>query len=419
LALLPVLATLACAGARPALPPGNPEALGLSRAGLAAITPALQSYVDSGKLAGIYAVIVRDGRIGYERTFGWSDVEHRKPMRRNTVFRIFSMTKPVVAAGAMKLIDQGKLSLDDPVSKYIPAFAGLKVYAGGAADAPLVSDADSVMTIRHLLTHTSGLGYGLTREPADSIFVRAHLYDPASTLEQFVDSVAKLPLMFSPGTRWSYSSALEVVGRVIEVISGQTLDRYLEEQLFQPLGMHETAFRHRADLDARTAVLYDRDAQGRLRVVIGGLMGMYEPQARFLWASGGLLSTPDDFMRFAQMLLNGGELNGVRVLSPQSVAEVTRNQLTPEHMEQARATMVENGYGFGLAGAVLVDSAQSTAGGAAGIYRWSGYVGTYFWIDPRNRLLAMVWTQFSPGRAYPLERDFQRLVYLALQPRPE
>jgi CubicO group peptidase (beta-lactamase class C family) len=203
------------------------------------------------------------------------------------------------------------------------------------------------------------------------------------------------------------------VGRVIEVVSGQPLDRFLHEQLFQPLGMTNTTFRYRSDLNSRTAVLYMRDTNGALRVVTGGLLAMYEPDARFFWASGGLLATPDDFLRFAQMLLNGGELAGRRVLSAQSVAEMMRNQLTPELTAEAREAMLGEGYSFGLGGSVLIDSVAGQTG-APGIYRWSGYVGTYFWIDPRNRLLAMLWTQFNPGRAYPLEREFQQLVYDAL-----
>lgn len=373
----------------------------------------MQAYVDSGKVAGVYAVIVRDGRIAYERTFGWRDMQTRARLRRDAVFRIFSMTKPVVAAAALRLVDQGKLSLDDPVARYLPAFANIQVYAGGSADAPEVRPPDSAMTIRHLLTHTSGLGYGLTRHPADTIFTRAVLYRAESTLAEFADSVARLPLLFAPGTHWSYSSGLEIVGRVIEVVSGKPLDQFLDAELFQPLGMTNTGFRRKPELDRRLAVLYAPDRETGLRVVTDGLMRMYEPEARFLWASGGLLSTPDDFMRFGQMLLNQGEFAGTRVLSEHSVAEMTRNQLTPELMLEARQGMLGDGYGFGLAGSVLVDSI-ATMPGAPGIYRWSGYVGTYFWIDPRNHVLAMVWTQLNPGRAYPLEHDFQRLVYAAL-----
>jgi CubicO group peptidase (beta-lactamase class C family) len=391
-----------------------PATNGFSEVGLAQIAPALQAYVDSGKLAGVYAVIARRGSISYERTFGWSDLERRIPMRRDAVFRIFSMTKPIVAVAALRLADQGKLALDDPVAKYIPAFAHVRVYKGGSADAPIAEPSDSVISVRHLLTHTAGLGYGLTRTPGDTIFLRASLYNPASTLAQFADSVARLPLLFTPGTRWSYSSAIDVLGRVIEVASGQSLDRFLDTEIFRPLGMRHTSFRMRRDLAKRAAVLYNRGPDGKLQVVAGGLLRMYEPTAHFLWASGGLLSTPDDFLRFAQMLLNGGELNGQRVLSRESVAELTRNQLPPHLWPLRERSMLDPGYGFGLAGSVLVDSAAAELPGAPGIYRWSGYVGTYFWIDPRNQMIAMVWTQFSPGATYPLEDEFQRLVYGAL-----
>ena len=407
--------SLSCAAKRRALPVAAPGDIGLSQAALAQIGPVLQSYVDSGKLAGVYAVIARRGRIGYEQVFGWRDIQRREPMTRDAVFRIYSMTKPVVAAGALVLVDQGKLGLDDPVSKYIPAFANVKVFAGGSADSPLLRAADSAITVRHLLTHTSGLPYGLTDLPADSIFRRASLYNAAITLAEFTDSIARLPLLFSPGSRWSYSSSLEVVGRIIEVVSGQSLDRFLDDHLFEPLGMRQTSFRLRPDLKERVATLYARGDVAQLRVVSGGLLAMYEPEARFLWASGGLLSTPDDFLRFAQMLLNGGEFQGKRVLSRVSVGELMRNQLSPALTPVTGAPMMDEGYSQGLAGAVLVDSTRATLPGPPGIYRWSGYVGTYFWIDPRNELIAMVWTQFTPGRTYPLEQEFQRLVYNALR----
>jgi CubicO group peptidase (beta-lactamase class C family) len=410
-----IIGAAACAAKRRALPTAAPEELGLSRAHLAAIAPALNAYVDSGKLAGVYAVIARRGRIGYEYTYGWSDIDGRVPMTRDDVFRIFSMTKPVVAAGAMILVDRGKIKLDDPVSKFLPAFAGIRVYAGGSASNPALHAPDSVMTIRHVLTHTAGLPYGLTNLPADTIFRSANMYNAASTLEQFTDSIARLPLLFSPGSRWSYSSGLEIMGRIIEVVSGKTLDRFLEADLFEPLDMDETSFRRRRDLESRMTTLYSRGDNGQLQIVRGGLLAMYEPDARFLWASGGLLSTPDDFLRFAQMLLNGGELDGKRVLSQASVAEMTRNQLPHALTPVSGSPMMDEGYGQGLAGAVLVDSTRATLPGSTGIYRWSGYVGTYFWIDPKHELVAMVWTQFTPGRTYRLEHEFQRLVYAALQ----
>ncbi|MBR9991208.1 MAG: beta-lactamase family protein [Gemmatimonadetes bacterium] len=414
-----LLLAASCASSRGGLPSAPPVELGLSPSALAAIAPAMQAYVDSGRLAGVTALIVRNGRIGYEQSFGWQDVERGVPLREAAVYRIFSMTKPVVAAGVLRLIDQGKLSLEDPVSKYIPSFAGVQVYAGGGADAPILQAPDSVLTIRHLLTHTAGLGYGIGTSPLDTIYQRAALFDASRTVEQFADSIARLPLYFSPGTRFLYSASIDVIGRVIEVASGMPLDRFLHEELFRPLDMRDTSFRRRADMDGRLVTLYSQDPEGGLREVTGGLDAMYRPDARFFWGGGGLLSTTHDYLRFALMLRNGGELNGRRVLSRESVALMMRDHLPSSLSPLGTPPMVDGGYGYGLAGAVLVDSSRSELPGAEGIYRWSGYVGTYFWIDPANDLIGMVWAQFTPGRTWDLEQEFQRLVYAAVQSRPE
>ena len=413
-------ATSSCAWhTRPALPSASPASLGLSPAGLARIVPALQAFIDSGRVGGVYAVIARHGRIGWERTFGYRDVEAREPLRRDDVFRIYSMTKPVVAVGVLRLLEEGKLSLDDPVAKYIPAFAHVKVFAGGSAASPVLRDPDSPMTVRELLTHTSGLAYGLTAGPVDTIFLAAKLYDPASTLEQFADSVARLPLMFSPGTGWNYSCGIDIVGRVIEVASGEPLDRFLDAEVFRPLGMTHTSFRWTPYLREHAVTAYHFGPDGRLQASrgTGGLAGMYQPGARFLWGSGGLLSTPDDYLRFAQMLLNGGTFGGVRLLRPETVALMIHDQLPPALSPVSGGPLSDEGYGFGLAVSVLVDSARAHRPGPNGIFRWSGYIGTYFWVDPGNDMIAMVWTQLSPGSAVPLEDTFQRLVYAALAPR--
>ncbi|HEX2166940.1 MAG TPA: serine hydrolase domain-containing protein [Longimicrobiales bacterium] len=409
-----LLLVCSCSTARVTLSPAPAEDLGLSSAGLARVDSTLQAYVDSGRLPGVVAMIARGGRIGYQRAFGWMDIDARVPMRSDAVFRIYSMTKPVLAAGAMTLVEDGRLNLEDPVSDYIPAFADVKVYAGGSAASPVLTEPDSVVTVRHLLTHTAGLGYGIGDAPVDTLYQRAALFDPYATLEQFADSIAQLPLYFSPGTSFKYSAAIDVLGRVIEVASGRPLDEFLEAQIFTPLGMRHTSFRRGRDLDARMTTLYTRGANGRLTAVTDALSRMYEPDARFFWGGGGLLSTPHDYLRFAQMLLNGGELNGHRVLDEQSVAVMMRNHLPAALTPLGRPPMMDEGYGYGLAGAVLVDTSRATLPGPEGIYRWSGYVGTYFWIDPVNDLIGMVWTQFTPGRTYPLEQEFQRLVYAAL-----
>ena len=409
-------ATAACAVHRgPALPTASPASLGLAPAVLDRIAPALQALVDSGSVSGVYAVIARHGQIGYERTVGRGDVASRRPLRRDAIFRIYSMTKPVIAAGVLRLVDAGVVSLDDPVSKYIPAFAHVQVFAGGTADSPVLGPPDSPMTVGQLLNHTSGLAYGLTSSPVDTIITRAQLYDAGRTLQQFSDSLARIPLLFSPGTGWSYSSGLDVAGRVIEVASGQPLDRFLDEQIFRPLGMRDTGFRIRPGTRDRLATVYARGEDGTLQPLgKDGLMAMFEPEARFFWGSGGLLSTPDDYLRFAQMLRHGGALGETRVLRPETVALMTRNTLPPVLTPVSYSSLGDRSYGFGLGVAVRVDTAGAARPGPAGIFRWSGYLGTYFWVDPANDLIAMVWTQLSPGGRVPLERTFQELVYAAL-----
>lgn len=411
--------TLSACAARPphALPPAPAAALALSPPALVEIDAALQAFVDSGRVSGIYAVIARRGRTGYERTFGWRDLQTGAPLRRDAVFRIYSMTKPVVAAGVLRLVDQGLVGLDDPVSKYIPAFASVKVFTGGSADAPLLAEPASPVTVRQLLNHTSGIAYGLTTGPVDTIYTRAALYDAQRTLEEFTDELARIPLMFHPGTAWGYSAGLDVAGRVIEVASGMTLDRFLDRELFQPLGMHDTGFRIRPDMHGRLATVYVRGDDGALRPIgEDRLMAMFEPDARFLWGSGGLLSTPDDFLRFAHMLLNAGALGETRILRPETVSQMLHNTLPPELLPVPFRGLGDATYGYGLGVAVRVDTAGAARPGPVGIARWSGYLGTYFWIDPVNELIAMVWTQLAPGSSVPLEATFQRLVYPAVQP---
>jgi CubicO group peptidase (beta-lactamase class C family) len=414
-----VVAACAVPG-RPALPSAPPEALGLAPDALDRIDAALSTFVDSGAVGGIHAVVVRHGRIGYERTLGWRDVARREPMRREDVFRIFSMTKPVIAVGILRLVEDGRVGLDDPVAGYIPAFGDVKVFAGGSASDPVLEAPATPVTIRQLLDHTSGLAYGLTDGPVDTLFTAARLYDASRTLAEFTDSLARVPLLFHPGTRWSYGSGLDVAGRVIEVASGTTLDRFLDDEVFRPLGMRDTGFRIRPDMRGRLVTVYRHGADGALEPLgPDGLMAMFEPGARFFWGSGGLLSTPDDFLRFTRMLLNGGSLGSVRILRPETVALMTRSAVPPALGPISSSTLRGTAYGFGLGVAVKVDTARASDPAPAGLFRWSGYLGTYFWVDPVHDLIAMVWTQFSPGSAWPLEAAFQELVYAALQPTME
>jgi len=404
-----------CAVRAQGIPLAAPQDVGLSPSALERIAPALQAYVDSGRLSGIVAIIVRHGKVGYMSAVGYMDMQAQTAMRTDAVFRIASMTKPIIAVATVRLAEQGKLRLDDPVSKYIPAFADAKVYAGGDALSPVLARPDRLITIEHPLTHTAGLTYGFFGEtPVDSIYRRAGLSNAARTTEQFVDSVAHLPLVSSPGSAWNYSVATDVLGRVIEVASGRSLDHFLDDEIFAPLAMRETAFHVRPEMEGRIPVLYSRGPDGHLRAAAQLLSPGYRPDGRFLSGGGGLLSTPADYLRFAQMLLNGGELDGRRVVRRESVADIMRNHLSPALTPIVSPMVGHAGYGQGFGGVVLVDSARAGSAASPGTYRWWGINGTFFWIDPQADLIGMVWTQFNPGRTYPLEQDFQRLVYAAI-----
>jgi CubicO group peptidase (beta-lactamase class C family) len=399
------------------LPPARPEDVGLSSAALDRIPVALQRYIDSSKMAGAVIAVARHGKLAYIRAVGKMDVDSAKPMRTDAIFRIQSMTKPIVSVAVMQLVERKQMALDDPVTKYIPAFASTVAYASGPASAPIFTKPERVMTIRDLLRHTSGITYGFFSETTpDSIIRGRAAFSAPFTLEQAVDSQTHLPLAFSPGTKWSYGYSVDVLARIVEVVSHETLDRYLDEEIFRPLKMTETAHHARPEWEARIPWLYTVTPTGLQKPA--ALLGAgYLPTGKLFSGGGGLLSTANDYLRFTQMLLNGGELDGVRILKRETIAMMTRNQLPPSvPLIENPSLLVSPGYGFGFGFAVLVDSAKSGLPGNTGIYRWWGINNTYFWIDPKADLIAMVLTQLAPGRPIPLEQDFQRLVYAAVKP---
>ena len=397
------------------LPTARPEDVGLSSAALDRIPAALQRYVDSSKMAGAVVAIARHGKVAYLRAIGKMDVDSAKPMTTDAIFRIMSMTKPIVSVAAMRLVERGAMSLDDPVGKFVPAFRGSVVYAGGGASEPTTKAPDRPITIRDLLMHTSGLTYGFFgNTSADSIFRRAAAVNLTKTLVEGVDSLARVPLAFSPGTGWSYGSSSDALARVVEVVSGKALDRALDDDVLRPLRMNETAHHVRPEWLPRVPRLYTVTETG-LRAPAALLSAAYQPEGKHFNGGGYMLSTASDYLRFAQMLLNGGELDGVRLLKRETVTLMTRDHL-PRALSplQHELLLVSPGYGFGLGFAVLVDSAASGLPGNVGMYRWWGINNTYFWIDPKADLVAMVLTQLSPGRPFPLEQELQRLVYAAI-----
>jgi CubicO group peptidase (beta-lactamase class C family) len=326
------------------------------------------------------------------------------------------MTKAVTGAAVAQLIERGKLSLDDPVSKYIPAFATVKVYASGAAASPVLRAPSRPITLRDLLTHSAGLTYGaFGNTPVDSIYRGANVLDPTRTIAQFADSIARLPLIADPGTKWNYSMAMDVMGRVVEVASGKSFDRYLHDQLFVPLEMRETSFHVLPSMDGRIASIYTRGPGGKL-LPDPSLIGPGYRESDKAFAGGqGLLSTVADYLRFTQMLLNGGELDGHRVLKPETVAMMMRNHLPPELTPITPPPLGnKRGYGQGLGGVVMLDSAMAGLPTSPGLYQWCGYGGTYFWVDRSKDLIGLVWTQLYAGCPHPIEGQFQKLVYGAV-----
>jgi len=398
------------------LPRARPEDVGLSAAALERIAPTLQSAVDSGQFPGLLALVARHGKLAYVASVGWMDVEHRRPMSPDAVFRIYSLTKPIASAAVMQLYERGKLRLDDPVSKYIPAFAGVKVYAAGGAATPVLHDPDRPITLADLLTHTSGLTYGfIGNTPADSIYRRAGLNNPHWTLAQLSDSLAHLPLAFSPGSRWNYGYSIDVLARVVEVVSGMPFDRYLDSALLRPLGMSMTAFHVTPAMEGHVTTAYMRGPDGKLQATVPAIAPEFTSEGRMLSGGGGLLSTASDYLRFAQMLLNGGELDGHRVLKRETVTLMMQNHLPPvlTPIPPITGDWPPGRNGFGYGGAVRVDS-DTTPPGSPGTFRWAGAASTFFWVDPRADLVAMVWTQHLPP-AWSLDARFQRLVYASVK----
>ena len=402
-------------GAAQGLPRARPADVGFDSAALARIAPAMQAYVDSGKLPGIVTAVARHGKVVYTTSAGYLDADARTAMRPDVVMRIYSMTKPIVAVAIMQLVERKKIALDDPVARFIPAFATTGVYAGGGALAPQRRPPDRQITIKDLLMHTAGLTYGVFGNTAvDSIVRAANIYRPDFTIERFADSLAQLPLLFSPGTAWNYSLATDVLGRVIEVASGRRLDHYLDEEIFAPLGMDETSFHMRPAFEGRLASMHVTTAAGLHHVPRSG-PETYDADARFFSGGGGLLSTINDYFRFAQMLLNGGELGKAHILNRQTVTLMTKNHLAPNLVPLPRRVAGQSGYGWGLGMAVLADSAAEGVPVGKGVYRWNGAANTYFWVDPSNDIIGMVWTQYFPYGGQKFDVEFQRLVYQAMR----
>jgi CubicO group peptidase (beta-lactamase class C family) len=371
----------------------------------------MQAFVDSNRLAGIAMAVARHGKVAYYDAVGTMDSARTMPMKTDAVFRIYSMTKPLTTVAIMQLHERGKLKLDDPVSKYIPEFANQQVYASGPAASPTVVPAARATTIGDLLTHTGGLTYGaFSNTPVDSMYRAANVLGENEPVAKVAADIGKIPLLYQPGTRWVYSMSLDVLGRVVEVASGKTFDRYLAEEVFAPLGMEHTAFHATPAMTGNITWVFQAAGARGIRAA-GQLLGAgYRDGDKPFMGGMGLLSTIPDYMRFCQALLNRGELDGKRILKKETVALMMQNHLP----DMVRNIPGSRSTGFGYGGSVKIDTSSSSPT-AAGTFAWAGYASTYFWIDPKNDLIGMVWAQLTP-QFNPLEPPFQRIVYSAIRP---
>jgi CubicO group peptidase (beta-lactamase class C family) len=412
-------------------PTDKPEDLGLSTERLARIGAFFdEAYVRTGKLSGALTLVARHGQLASLSCVGVADVATGAPLRPDTIFRIYSMTKPVTSVALMTLYEEGRFQLDDPVSRFVPEFAALRVWDDGTPLSYRTAFPEREMTVRDLLTHTSGLTYGfMGRHPVDALYRKAGVEGraplapqeghPAADVAEMVAKLARLPLLFSPGSRWSYSVATDVCGHLIEVISGQPLDQFFTERIFAPLGMPDTGFSVTEDQAERLAACYALTPANPLVEVDPVATSSYRAQPTFLSGGGGLVSTAADYLRFAHMLLNGGELDGARVLGRKTVEYMTTNHL-PTGGDLASmgqpvfAETTYEGIGFGLGFAVMLDPARAAVIGSAGEYSWGGAASTTFWVDPREELVGMLLTQLIPSSAYPVRREMRVLTYQAL-----
>jgi CubicO group peptidase (beta-lactamase class C family) len=379
-------------------------------------------YVEDGRLPGWLVLVSRRGRIVHLATCGRRDLEADLPVETNTRFRIYSMTKPVTAVAAMQLYEEGAFSLKDPVAAFIPAFGELAVYRDGPASGPRTEPASRPMLLWHLLTHTAGLTYGFHHaHPVDAMY-RAAGFEwvppEGRDLAECCEDWASLPLLFEPGSEWNYSVASDVLGRVVEVVSGQPLDRFFDERIFGPLGMDDTGFWVEGGAAGDLAALYAAGPQGR-PVRDDQLGGRALRRPACLDGGGGLVSTAADYHRFTQALLGGGELDGTRLLGRRTLAYMTRNHLPggadlESFGRRLFAETTFDGVGYGLGFAVLLDPVANKVLSSADEFAWGGAASTFFWVDPAEQLTAIFMTQLVPSSTFPLRSELRQLVYQAL-----
>jgi CubicO group peptidase (beta-lactamase class C family) len=403
------------------------EAVGMSARRLERIRPAMQTYIDRGVYAGISTLIARRGKVVQAGAFGWRDKEAGSTMTADTIFRLYSMTKPIICTALMTLLEEGRFRLIEPLAKYIPAFGSVKVLE---ADGTLVAPVRPIL-IRDLMTHMSGLSYHFVEEAGvGKMYKESKLLAAHHTLEEAIDDLARFPLAFQPGSRWRYSVGIDVAARVIEVISGRPLGDFLRERLFEPLGMTDTAFGVPPEKRDRVAAIYGRPdvitpaatMGSEFAAWMGGVNDRIDVSKSypvdspgvFVRGGHGLFSTIGDYFRFAQMLANGGELDGERIIGRKTLELMHANHVPAALLPLEIGGLPMPGYGFGLGSRVLLDVAQSAAPGSVGEFGWSGAAKTHYWVDPQEQVVGLFMTQSMMSFDLP-ELDLRALAYQAIE----
>ena len=411
-------------------PLAAPQHVGLSPQSLGQIKPVVQKFIEEEQLAGAIIMVARRGQVAYFQTYGMMDLQAQRPMQKEAIFRIYSMTKPVAAAAVMMLYQEGRLDLDAPVVEYLPALGGMKVVADPEAEEVTLVEAEREMTVRDLMRHTSGLPganrYMAAQTALGRIYRQAGLHRlDQCDLQQMVERLGTIPLLYQPGTKWHYSIAADVLGRLIEVVSHQDFDEFLAQHIFRPLQMEDTSFYVPVEKIDRLVDMYGPRPAGGLQSIQApqGGTGTYSQtsfikQPKFLSAGGGLVSTATDFMRFCLMLSNKGQLDGTRLLEVESVEQMTRNQLPPPLIPLDKNPIQRyQGLGFGLGVSVRVQQTNWVPASRRGEYGWIGGTSTEFWISPQDELVTITLAQHMPFSD--LSWAIKPIIYTAIDPKQE
>jgi CubicO group peptidase (beta-lactamase class C family) len=408
----------------------SPRDAGFAPDRLERITDHLErSYIAPGKIAGCQALVARHGHVAYVRSFGLMDIERRRPMQDDTIFRIFSMTKPITSVALMTLYEQGCFQLNDPVHRIIPEWRDMQVYVSGEGEQIQTRPPARPITFRHILSHQSGLSYGgglaaivgadVPLHPADAAYVAAGVQrNRDETLRSFVEKLARVPLRFDPGDRWMYSYSTDVCGYLVEAISGKPFDQHLQETIFDPLGMRDTSFFVTPEKQHRLAANYRRRANKTLALIDDPERSQYLERPAFFSGGGGLTSTTADYLRFCEMLRRGGELDGARILGPRTIRLMTQNHLTGgrDLTQMAIGAFSETAYegvGFGLGFAMTLNEVDAGTLGR-GDYYWGGAASTIFWVDPVEDLVAIFMTQLIPSATFNFRGQLKSIIYSAI-----